>query len=90
MKGALNSSSIIQTETSYGLVILYQCGKKIKTKSQTIFGVNSYICRSHRGKTGSGIGLMFPLQNRIQTNSHITYLCENEGNDGSTLHFFDQ
>ena len=37
----------------YGLRILYQCGIRVKTKSQKkVLGANSYACRSYRGKTG--------------------------------------
>ena len=34
--------------------ILRQCGKRFKTKSQKVFGANSYICISYRGKTDRG------------------------------------
>ena len=30
--------------TRYGLEILHQCGKRVKTKSQEVFGANSYVC----------------------------------------------
>ena len=36
----------------YGLEILLQCGKRVKTKSQTVLRANSYVCRSNRRKTG--------------------------------------
>ena len=29
--------------------------KRVKTKSQKVFGPNSYICRNYRGKTGRGL-----------------------------------
>ena len=32
--------------------ILHQRGKRVKTKSQKIFGANSFGCRSYREKTG--------------------------------------
>ena len=38
----------------YGLEILHQFGKRIKTKSQKVCGANSYVCRSYRGKTSRG------------------------------------
>ena len=58
----------------YELENLYQCGKWVKTKSQKVFGANSYVCRNCRGKTGSEglfvcppswIGLTFRLQAKI-------------------------
>ena len=41
---------IFGTDTRYG-----QCGKRVKTKSQKVSGVNSYVCRSYRGKTSRGL-----------------------------------
>ena len=35
----------------YELEILHQCGKRVKTKSQMVFGVSFEVCRSCRGKT---------------------------------------
>ena len=35
----------------YGLEILLQRGKRVKTKSQTVLMANSYVCRSNRRKT---------------------------------------
>ena len=49
----------------------------IKAKSQKGLGVNSYVCRSFRGK------LMVPVQNREQMKSHIISLCKIKGNGGS-------
>ena len=43
-----------ETSTSYELEILNKCGKSVKNKSQKVLGPNSYVCRSYRGKTGSG------------------------------------
>ena len=43
----------------YNLEILHQYGKRVKTKNQKDLGANSFICRSYRGKTGSG-GLFAP------------------------------
>ena len=48
-----------RTDTRYKIEILHQCGKRVKTKSQKVLGPNSYVCRSHRGKTGRG-GLFGP------------------------------
>ena len=47
----LCSSSV---NLDYDLRISHQCGKKVKTKSQNVFGVNSYICWKYRGKAGKG------------------------------------
>ena len=58
------------TATSYGLVVLYQSGKKVKTKSQKVFGANSYICRSYMG---SDRGLFWsPILNRVKRFSCLT------------------
>ena len=35
----------------YELEILHQSVKRVKTKSEKVFGVNSYVCRSYRGKS---------------------------------------
>ena len=35
----------------YGLGILHQCGKSVKTRNQKVLGANYYIRRSYRGKT---------------------------------------
>ena len=40
------------TGTRYGLEILHQCGKRIKTKIQKALRIKSSVCRSYRGKTG--------------------------------------
>ena len=37
------------TGTRYGLEIVHQFAKRVKTKSQKISGANSYVCRSYRG-----------------------------------------
>ena len=36
----------------YDLEILYQSGKRVKTKTHKVLGANSYVCRSYRKKTG--------------------------------------
>ena len=38
------------TDTRFGLAVLHQCGKRVETKSQKVFGANSYIGRSYSGK----------------------------------------
>ena len=48
---------------------IYQCSKGVKTKSQKVFEVNFYVCRSYKGKTGrwvrGGRGLKArPIMNR--------------------------
>ena len=43
------------TDTRYHLDFLHQCGERVKTKSQKVWGVSCYVCRSYtsyRGKTG--------------------------------------
>ena len=35
--------------------------KRVKTKSQKVFGANSYVCRSYSGKTNDGGGGWLPL-----------------------------
>ena len=62
---------------SFGNGTRYGFEKMIKTKSQKGLGVNSYICRSFRGK------LMVPVQNREQMKSYIIFLCKIKGNGGS-------
>ena len=51
--------------TLYGLEILHQCGKRVKTKSHKVLGANSYVCRSYSGKTSRGGGL-FAILNRVK------------------------
>ena len=48
--------------------MLHQCGKKVKTKSQKVFGANSYICRGYRGEPGRG-GRGFALPSLIELNT---------------------
>ena len=46
------------TGTRYGFEILYQCGKKVKTKNyQRVLAVDFNVCRCYRGKTGRRWGL---------------------------------
>ena len=35
----------------YGLELLHQCGKRVKTKSLKDLGANSHVCKTYRGKT---------------------------------------
>ena len=62
----LVQGQLFETGTRYGLKVLRQCGKRVKTKSQKVFGVNSYVWRSCRRKTARW-GLFTPcppIQNR--------------------------
>ena len=59
LRGGLGSSSIIWD--SHWTLDLHQCDKKIKNKSHRVFGTNSYVCRSYRGKNGRGEGLFGPF-----------------------------
>ena len=61
-----------RTGTRYGLEILHQCGKKIKTKIQEVLGSNSNVSRSYREKTGRGPFLAPTILNRV--NIHIERL----------------
>ena len=65
------------TGTCYKLEVLHQCGKRVKTKSQKDLGANSYVCRSYRGKTGSGRGFLPPppVLNRVKKDTIVTHLC---------------
>ena len=57
---------VLGTGTSYKPETLRQCDKKVKTKSQKVFGANSYVCRSYRGKTGRGGLFLDMLQHSMQ------------------------
>ena len=46
LRGYLGSSSTIWIGRRYELEILHHCSKRVKTKSQRVFGANSYVCRS--------------------------------------------
>ena len=50
-----------ETGTRYGLKILHQCGKRVKTKSQKVLGANCYVFRSYKRENGRG-----PLMKRIK------------------------
>ena len=45
-------SNDIVDAIKWGIEILHQCGKRVKTKSHKVLGANFYVCRSYRGKTG--------------------------------------
>ena len=55
-----------ETGTTYGLEILNQCLKRVKTKSQKVLWANSYICTSYKRKTGRGPFLAHPSWNRVK------------------------
>ena len=59
------------TGSMHDLEILHQCAKKVKARSQKILGANSYICRSYRGK--SGTGAFAPMLNRVNYKDLIIY-----------------
>ena len=40
--------------------MLYECGKRVKTKSQRVLGANSWVFRSCRENTGRVGGLFVP------------------------------
>ena len=62
------------TGTRYKLKTLQESVKRVKTKSKKVFGANSYVCRSYRGKTstrggGGGVGgklVRTPILNRVK------------------------
>ena len=52
------------------LKLLRQCGKSIKSKSQKVFGANSYVCWSYRERVVGGVFLprpLPPIPNRFKT-----------------------
>ena len=61
----------------YGLDILHQRDKRVKTKSQRVLGANSYVCRSYRGKPGRG-GLFAPppILNRVKITLIVKSECQ--------------
>ena len=52
LRDGVGSSSVIW----YGLKMMQQYGKSVKTKSQYVLRANSYFWRSQRGKTGTRKG----------------------------------
>ena len=75
-------SQLFRTGTRYGLKVLRQCGKRVKTKILSVQGVNSCVCRSCMGKNGRGpFCPLPPIQNRqnkvklkLQAQKYI-YIC---------------
>ena len=63
------------TGTKYKLEILHQGGKRVKTKSQKVLGINSYVRRSCRRKTGRGTFLPIPTLNRVKSNAPHPWPC---------------
>ena len=53
--------------TRYGFEILHQCGKRVKTESKKVLGVNSYVCRSYSRKTGKGAFLSHSILNWVNS-----------------------
>ena len=53
--------------TRYGLEILHQCGKRVKTRIQNVLGVYSNVSRSFRGKTVRGL-FTPPTLNMVKIN----------------------
>ena len=49
----------------YKLEILHQSVEMVKTKSQKVFGPNSFVCRSYRGKTDWGPCVESSIQNVV-------------------------
>ena len=53
--------------TRYGLEILHQCGKRVKTRIQNVLGVYFNVSRSFRGKTVRGL-FTPPTLNMVKIN----------------------
>ena len=76
-----------ETATRDGLEILHQCGKKVKTKCQTVLGANIYVSRGYRGKTGTWAFLhpllLCPILNRANFDAGMLeiYLRITNSND---------
>ena len=66
------------TDTRYKLEILHQCRKRVKTKSQNVFGANSYVCRSYRGKIAREAFLLSPILNRFKTFKTLSNICDED------------
>ena len=54
VKAFSNKAYYVIYSVWHKLEVLHQSVKRVKTKSQKIFGANFYVCRSYRGKTGRG------------------------------------
>ena len=55
------------------LSTIHHCGKRVETKSQKVFGANSYVCRSWKGKTGRGLFWLILSRIGLKLNSFISY-----------------
>ena len=61
--------------------MLRKCGKRVKTKTQKVFGANSYVCRSYRGTTDR-VGCfapLLPILNRVNKESYDGFVALAEG-----------
>ena len=65
------------TGTRYGLEILRHCDKRVKTKSQKVLEVNSYVFRSYKGKTGRGANFLIIVKalKRLLAVLHKLFMC---------------
>ena len=50
----LVQGQLFGTSTRNSLKLLLQCAKRVKSKSQKVLGVDSYVSKCHRGKAGGG------------------------------------
>ena len=66
------------TDNRYRLKILHQCGKRVKTKSQKVFGANFYVFRSYSGKTDRVKGLLSPppILNGVNSVTHNLFWAD--------------
>ena len=48
------------------LKVYTSVGKRLKLKVRKFLGINSYVCRSYKGKTGRGRGGLSPMLNKIK------------------------
>ena len=74
----LDQVQLFGTGARYDLKVLRQCGKRVKTKSKKVLGVNTYVCRSHRGKTGRArfCHPLPPIQNTVNLKLKAQkYIC---------------
>ena len=77
LRNALSSRSIVWDWTRYGLEILRHCDKRVKTKSQKVLEVNSYVFRSYKGKTGRGANFLISVKalKRLLAVLHKLFMC---------------
>ena len=66
---------LFETGTRYGLEILHQCVKMVKTKRQKVLEANTYFCKL-QGENG---GFFAPILNRVKNFAKFTgkHLCQN-------------